>query len=213
LAALLALYLTYSRGAALATTLGLIATTYAILRPSWRFGLMFGVVTVGLVAAIVLVPLLISSEYSTTLTLGSRALIWYAYVQAWLTSPLFGLGPGNGYMMAQFLSPFGDEYAAHSNFLYLAADYGAVGVLLVVAGFIAVVARAFRIEPAKRRAEPLLLGAIAVVTALGVHSIVDHTLVVFSYRVALFGVIAASLRKTIPEGGTHSAAVTRRQEP
>jgi O-antigen ligase len=198
---LVALYLTYSRGAALATTASLVAAGYAVLRPSWRFGLVVGVVAVVFVAAIVLTPLLVTSEYSTTLTFGSRALIWYAYVQAWLTSPVFGLGPGNGYATAQFLSPFGDEYAAHSNYLYLAADYGAVGVLLIVVGFAAVIARALRVAPARRRTQPLLLGAIAVVTALAVHSVVDHTLVVFSYRVALFGVIAASLRMVTPEAG------------
>jgi hypothetical protein len=203
LAAVLALYLTYSRGAALAATGAILTTFYLVFRTPWRVALVTVACAVTLVAIVSLLPLLISSEYSTTLTLGARALIWRAYLQAWLSSPLFGLGPGNGYVTAQFLSPFGDEYAAHSNFLYLAADYGVIGLLAVVTGFGAVIVRAIRLDPVRRRDQPYLLGAVAVVTALAIHSIVDHTLGLFSYRVALFGVVAIGLRSPPREASIH----------
>jgi O-antigen ligase len=193
-AALGALYLTYSRGAALATITGCVAATALVVPGRWRLALATGAATIGVTAIVVLLPVLLVSDYGATESLGSRALIWQAYIQAWLGSPFFGLGPGNGFLAAQFLSPFGDEYAAHSNFLYLGADFGILGVLTAVYGFGAVAWRAVRIPLALRMNLPYVLGGVAVVTALAVHSLVDHTLNLFSYRVALFGVLAVSLR-------------------
>jgi hypothetical protein len=195
LVAVVTLYLTYSRGAAIATVAGIVATTFLVVRGPWRFALTAGTAAAAAFAVILVVPRLIASDYATTMNLGVRALIWQAYLQAWSASPVFGLGPGNGFITAQFLSPFGDQYAAHSNFLYLASDYGMMGILAAVYGFGAVVVRGLRMEPTHRRAHPYLLGAVAVVTALLVHSLVDHTLVIFSYRVALFAIVAVALKR------------------
>lgn len=194
LAALLALYLTYSRGAAMAMAVGIVAAEYWVLTPRGRLHLVAATAILATVAGIALVPLLFSTQYATTFTLGSRALIWQAYFQAWRASPLFGLGPGNGYVTAQFLSPFGDEYAAHNNYLYLAADYGVIGVAVLFVGIAVILRRFSRVTITERRASPYALGAIAVAFALLVHSLVDHTLVVFSYRIALFGVLGVALR-------------------
>jgi len=199
LVGLVALYLTYSRGAAIATAAGMVAATYLVVRARWRFTLAVCAVGAAGVAVVVLVPRLIASDYAATMNLSTRALIWQGYVQAWSASPVFGLGPGNGFIAAQFLSPFGDEYAAHSNFLYLATDYGLLGVGAAVYGFGAVVVRALRIDPTNRRAHPYLLAAVAAITALIVHSVVDHTLVIFSYRVALFAIVAVGLRSSSQE--------------
>jgi O-antigen ligase len=193
LAALLALYLTYSRGAAMATAVGIVAATYWVLTPRRRLQFVAAAIILVAVAGLALVPILMSTQYTATVALGSRALIWQAYFQAWRSSPLFGLGPGNGYATAQFLSPFGDEYAAHNNYLYLAADYGLIGVLVLLAGIAIVLRRVSRIAPAERRDYPYTLGAIAVVFAFLVHGVVDHTLVIFSYRIALFGVLGVAL--------------------
>jgi O-antigen ligase len=200
LAAVCALYLTYSRGAALATFAGAVVSVYLVARTSMRRVVAVGTVAALGIAVYFLIPRLLLSDYATTVTIGSRALIWQAYVQAWLSSPLFGLGPGNGYLAAQFLSPFGELYAAHSNLLYVATDFGLMGLVAAAYGFGAVVVRAVRRSRAERQSNPYLLGAVAVVTALGVHSLVDHTLVLFSYRVALFGVVALGLRSSASSG-------------
>jgi O-antigen ligase len=193
-AALAALYLTYSRGAALATAIGVLAAACWVLTPRRRLHLIAATIIFAAVAGMALLPLLFSTEYATTFTLGSRALIWQAYFQAWRASPLFGLGPGNGYATAQFLSPFGDEYAAHNNYLYLAADYGAAGLLVFLTGIIVILRRVAQVATPERRDHPYAIGAIAIIFAFLVHSLVDHTLVVFSYRIALFGVLGVALR-------------------
>jgi O-antigen ligase len=177
----------------------MVAATCLVLRGSWRFALTAATAAAAAVAVVLVVPRLIASDYAATMNLGTRALIWQGYLQAWSASPVFGLGPGNGFIAAQFLSPFGDEYAAHSNFLYLATDYGVIGILTAVYGFGAIIVRGLRIRPTHRRTRPYLLGAVAVVTALAVHSLVDHTLVIFSYRVALFAIIAISLKRSRDE--------------
>jgi O-antigen ligase len=197
-AALIALYLTYSRGAAIAATAGILVAVYLVARAPWRFALAVGATTITVIGIFILLPMLLLSDYATTISLGARALIWQAYVQAWLTSPLFGLGPGNGFATAQFLSPFGDQYAAHNNFLYIAADFGLVGVLVLLYGLGMVILRALRMDLQTRRERPYVVGGVAVLVALFIHSMVDHTLVVLPYRVALFGVLAVSLRSSSP---------------
>lgn len=191
--AIVALYLTYSRGAAIATLAGMAAAAYLIAKSHLRLALTVGTAAIA-IGSLIVGRLLALSDYATTVSLSARALIWLAYEQAWLTSPLFGLGPGNGFVAASFLSPFGDLYAAHNNFLYLAADFGIAGVVVALYGFGAVAFRALRIAPDARRTQPYLIAGVAIVTALAVHSLVDHTLVLFSYRVALFGILAVSLR-------------------
>jgi len=191
--AMLALYLTYSRGAAMAALAGMAAAAYLVGRTRLRFALVLSTGAVA-ISSVIVARLLLLSDYAATVSLGARALIWRAYEQAWLTSPLFGLGPGNGFVAASFLSPFGDRYAAHNNFLYLAADFGIAGILVALYGFGAVAYRALRIPQDARRTQPYLIAGVAIVTALAVHSLVDHTLVLFSYRVALFGILAVSLR-------------------
>ena len=169
------------------------AATYLVASARLRIALTIGTVGIAFISLIV-ARLVLLSDYATTVSLGARALIWRAYEEAWLTSPLFGLGPGNGFVAASFLSPFGDLYAAHNNFLYLAADFGIMGVVVVLYGFGAVAFRGLRVPRDARRSQPFLIGSVAVVTALAVHSMVDHTLILFSYRVALFGILAVSLR-------------------
>src|SRR5205807_3560729 len=83
------------------------------------------------VAVAGVIPVLLTSPYILTISLGLRALLWRAYVNAWLESPIIGLGPGNAFLRAQFLSPYGSQYAAHSNYLYILADFGIVGFLLL----------------------------------------------------------------------------------
>ena len=198
--AILALYLTYSRGAAIATLAGMAAAAYLVARVPLRIALTSGAAAAA-IGGLIVGRFMLLSDYATTVSLGARALIWRAYEQAWLTSPLFGLGPGNGFVAASFLSPFGDRYAAHNNFLYLAADFGIAGVLVALYGFGAVAFRAFGIDRDTRRTQPYLIGGVAIVTALAVHSLVDHTLILFSYRVALFGMLALSLR---PQAGAQA---------
>src|SRR5207249_81404 len=81
-----------------------------------------------IVAAAQVIPVLLTSPYILTISLGLRTLLWRAYLTTWLESPLIGLGPGNGFLEAQFLSPYGSQYGAHSNYLYILADYGIIGL-------------------------------------------------------------------------------------
>src|SRR5439155_21930267 len=113
-----------------------------------------------------LIPRIIRSDYLTTISLGSRLLIWQAYYKAWLTSPLLGLGPGNAYQAARFLSPYGEEYIAHSNYLYLAADFGALGLLAAFWLFAHTLRHAWRYLVTLSLQDPLVLGAGASVVAL-----------------------------------------------
>jgi O-antigen ligase len=192
-AALLALYLTYSRGAALSSIIAILIAT-ALVRADRRERVMLGAsaaIAVTLILRFAL-PAALRSEYSGTLSLGVRALIWQAYFQAWWQSPLIGLGPGNGFAAAQFLSPYGEEYGAHNNYLYLAADFGMLGLAALGYGLGAAVIRTVRMDPATRATQSLAVGATGALAALIVHGFFDHTLVVFSYRVALLGVVAAA---------------------
>ena len=202
-AAVIALYLTYSRGAALSSIIAVLTVT-ALVRADRRERVALAVCAVIALAAILLfaLPAVLRSEYSGTLSLGVRALIWQAYLQAWLASPVIGLGPGNGFAAAQLLSPYGEEYGAHNNYLYIAADFGVLGLGVLVFGLGAVILRTIRLDLATRATRPLAVGATAAVVALVIHSFFDHSLVVFSYRVALLGIVAAAssgaLREPVP---------------
>src|SRR5262245_15733671 len=94
-AGLLALYLTYSRGSQLSTIIGALIAT-ALTRTSRRTVMVLTVTTAVAVALTLgfALPAVLASEYSETLSLGIRVLLWGAYLQAWLESPLIGLGPG-----------------------------------------------------------------------------------------------------------------------
>jgi O-antigen ligase len=156
-------------------------------------------------ALLIGLPTVIASDYATTYSLGTRALIWQAYLGAWQTSPVFGLGPGNGLATVQFLSPYGAEYGAHNNYLYLAADYGLLGLLLV-GGCLGVIAvSCFRMQKALRASAPFSLGATAILIALVVHSLFDDTLVLFPYRVALLALIAIAFREEAARPGSIAA--------
>lgn len=192
-AAMAALYLTYSRGAALSTIIAILTAT-ALTRRNRRavVALFTGtVVAIGLILGFAL-PAVLTSEYTGTLSLGVRALIWSAYLQAWLQSPLIGLGPGNGFAAARFLSPYGEEYGAHNNYLYIAADFGLLGLAVLAVGLGAVIVRTARMGPDARYSRPLAVGAAAAVAALLVHGFFDHTLTVFAYRVELLGITGAA---------------------
>ena len=202
----LALYLSYSRGGAVAALAG-VAFIHGITA-SHRVRVAMTALTLGLImsTAALALPILFSSEYITTVSVGARLLIWHAYYQAWLASPVFGLGPGNAYHRAAFLSPYGTEYVAHSNYLYLAADFGAVGLVLAVLFFGVALHQfsqkwelAHARDVSRRRA--LMLGVGATLVALTVHSVVDHTLAVFAYRTALLGVIGLGLRASSAQRG------------
>ena len=192
-AAVIALYLTYSRGAALSSLIAVLIVT-ALVRTDRRERVALVIGAVVAVVAIIwfALPVVLRSEYLGTLSLGVRALIWQAYLQAWLASPVIGLGPGNGFAAAQFLSPYGEEYGAHNNYLYIAADFGVLGLGMLAFGLGAVILRTIRLNPATRATRPLTVGATAAVVALVFHSFFDHSLVVFAYRVALLGLVAAA---------------------
>lgn len=194
-AALLALYLTYSRGAALGAIGGMLAT--ALLIGKGRLRIAIGAVAaLGVVGGVALVlPRVLQSSYVATLSLATRALIWRAYFEAWRSSPVFGLGPGNGFAMVNFLSPFGARYGAHNNFLYLMADFGIVGLVLVMGCLSVIAVSCVRMARSARRTLPYTVGATAVLVALLFHSLVDDTLIVFSYRVALLGILGIALRE------------------
>lgn len=193
-AAVLSLYLTYSRGAAVATALGALFVIAATIRPSLRWWILSMMAALLALAIVVLSPLLFRSDYVLSLSIGARFLIWRAYLLAWESSPIFGLGPGNAYQAAQFLSPYGGEYVAHSNYLYLAADFGAVGLALatwmVGHGMRATWRHAIRVGPQA----PIVLGATGALIALAIHSIFDHTLAVYAYRVGLLALLALAMR-------------------
>jgi len=220
--ATVALYLTYSRGATAGAAVSIIVSLI-VLSPR-RFRVAFGTLAVGILFAgtLVVVPLVLSSlDYVRTLSLGVRAMIWRAYIGAWIQSPVTGLGPGNGFAAARFLSPFGAEYGAHNNLLYIAADYGLVGVLVLTYGFGAVAWRIRPLSGAERRSYPFAASAIAALVALAVHSMVDDTLTGFSYRAGLMAVTALGLRACTdaqaeaPRGvaPTHSSATPATPRP
>ena len=117
------------------------------------------------------------------------------------------MGPGNGFAAVEFLSPFGARYGAHSNYFYLAADFGVVGLLVVGACFGTVMVRCLRTTRLQRTLKPFTVGATAGLAALALHSFVDDTLVVFSYRIALLAVMAVAFREQdaappVHQGGT-----------
>jgi O-antigen ligase len=195
LAAATALYFTYSRGAALGALAAMLTTTYLLGSGRVRLAVVVGAIIAVMAGVLVILPNIVTSGYFSTVSLGSRALIWGAYLAAWRSSPVFGLGPGNGFDRVRFLSPYGSEYGAHNNYLYLAADFGIVGLLLVAICLGTITVKCIRTVKSSRRLSPFTVGATAMLAALVVHSLFDDTLVVFSYRVALLAIIAIAFRE------------------
>src|SRR5207244_1727908 len=92
LVAIVALYLTYSRGAAIATLTGMAAAAFLVAPTRIRIALTIGTAGTAIISLIA-TRLLLLSDYATTVSLGTRALIWRAYEEAWLSSPLFVSAP------------------------------------------------------------------------------------------------------------------------
>ena len=195
IAALTGLYLSYSRGATLAAGAAMMLVFWDTQRErarKWIVGIA-GVAVLGAAAAVI--PVLLVSPYVVTVSLGLRALLWRAYARAWFESPLIGLGPGNAFQEAQFLSPYGSQYGAHNNYLYVGADYGLIGLGLLVIALVIYVRRSrATASMAPKDDKPWLVATAAMILALGVHSFVDHTLTDLSYRVALLAMIGLVAR-------------------
>ncbi len=193
-AALTALYLTYSRGATVAALVSIVLVLWFLSEKRQKKWILAGAIAVGLVVLLLVMPAFSVSEYALTFSLGVRYMIWQAYFHAWQSSPLIGLGPGNSFREAQFLSPYGAEYVAHSNYLYLAADFGGFGLAVAVWFFGSVFVRALRESRAHGSLNATTVGVAGAIVALGVHSFVDHTLAVFAYRAGLLGLMGIALR-------------------
>ena len=133
------------------------------------------------------------AEYWLTFSLGVRYLIWGAYFHVWLSSPLIGVGPGNSFVQAQFLSPYGGQYVAHNNYLYLATDFGALGLFGAMWLFGNTVVVMLRRRSQQAAMSEVGAGVLGAVVALAIQSLVDHTLGVIAYRAALLAVLGLAI--------------------
>jgi O-antigen ligase len=109
------------------------------------------------------------------LDLSNRTLIWPAFEQAIAASPWFGWGVGAGKVVVPVGSPLGvliQTNAAHNEYLRIAAEGGAVGLLLLVALLVLWTIRGTRSLP---RAERILVRLS--LAAFAVHSATDNTLI------------------------------------
>ncbi len=137
-----------------------------------------------------------------------RLLMWAAAIKQFHLSPIFGTGSGTYlYFGRQFRSAFvqNDPQHAHNDYLELLCEYGVVG-MVIVAVFVAIhlyygfrtistIVRK-RLRPAKRvfsNELALLIGVMAAIAALLIHSIVDFNCHVpgnVLYFAFLFGILA-----------------------
>ena len=115
-------------------------------------------------------------------TMGGRALMWSGTVKMIRDAPLFGTGMGSWQWVYQRYKVPGvtasEPDYTHNDYLNLAADYGLVGVVIVLAIFICFFAHAWRISRTAQHSEQraFAVGAMLSVISILVHSWFDFNL-------------------------------------
>lgn len=170
---ILAILLTGSRGALLATiaALAVIPWTLNQLRPSMRVAAVVILLGAGAIA-VAFVPSLVFQRLSTTGseisegTLSGRLAVWESGLRVVPGRPLQGYGPGGWFVAAG--SVFGRIRAPHSTWLSILVEEGIIGVLLFISIFLAMLPR-LRVLPTfeRRIGLTLLATLIIVITPLG----------------------------------------------
>ena len=98
----------------------------------------------------------------------ARHYLWRDAQQLWKLNPIVGGGPGSFYEFSDTARSEDHLYAAHSSILQVAAELGAIGVVLFLAVLVAGAVVASQGDPARG-----LIG-VAAWCALAVHSMIDH---------------------------------------
>ena len=115
-------------------------------------------------------------------TLGGRALMWSGTFRMIRDAPLFGTGIGSWQWVYQRYKAPGvtasEPDYTHNDYLNLAADYGLVGVVIMLAVFISFFRHAWRISRTAQHSEQraFAVGAMLSVISILVHSWFDFNL-------------------------------------
>lgn len=99
---------------------------------------------------------------------GARHRLWRDALDLWREDPVFGSGFGSFLQHSETARSAPHLYAAHSSILQVAAELGAIGVLLFLAVLVAGAFTASQGDPARG-----LIGVTAW-CALAIHSMIDH---------------------------------------
>ena len=140
---------------------------------------------------------------------GGRAQAMAATAELWGRFPLLGTGLGSFRAAFPMVQPEGRQWLwrhAHSDWLELGATAGAVGVVLVLIGLVAVARRLTRLLVRGERSEDraAALAAAGALIAVGLHSFVDFGLTIPANAVTLAALTGAALaaREKKPAGDT-----------
>jgi len=165
----LAILLTASRGALLATIVALFVVPWTLtqLRGGVRVAAVVILLGAG-AAAVRFVPAFAFERLSTTRseitqgTLNHRLQIWSKGIQAVPARPLHGYGPAGWY------PAIGLDQAPHNTYLSILVEEGLIGLLLYLAILTVVLERLFRLHTFERRVGLTMLATLAVaMTPLG----------------------------------------------
>lgn len=127
-------------------------------------------------------------------TMGGRALMWSGTIKMIRDAPLFGTGIGSWQWVYQrYKAPdvtVSEPDYTHNDYLNLAADYGLVGVVIMLAVFICFFVHAWRIS---RIAESSEQRAFAVGAMLSVISILVHSWFDFNLHIPANSLLLAAI--------------------
>ena len=200
---LTALVLSLSRGAWGASACGLIFMA-AVLLSSRRFnrkkGLLFLIVGVSALLLIVLASTPVVERLLTVLenqedaSFQSRRIAWKGVIQMILDNPLLGTGPGTFALVFTQYQPPGlgrRFFNAHNDYLQFTAELGCIlPPLLLLIGF-ALYRNGFKkLKNPSRLVRGTTLGALAGITAILCHSLIDFNLHIPA-NALLFTILAA----------------------
>lgn len=213
--ALAGLMVTVSRGGLVATLAGLSIIPLALNQVSWRRrALLLVAISAGIIALVVYLPRLFPdiqdsiARLSTTTeevaggTLTGRTVIWEAGLELFAERPVHGWGAGAFRSAIKQLS--GTSAAAHSAFISVAAETGAVGLALFLAVF-GLAAHGALTAPKSLRPFLLVLMLTVLIT------MIPGNIEVYKFVWFSFAVATATTRLTFfPAGG---ARISRLRTP
>lgn len=166
-AGLMAIGLTASRGAMLASVVALSVIPFTL--PRLSKGVLFASALVAVVSTVVVLSVVPASSwarFSTTESevregsLNDRRTIWMAGVRSIPKHPIHGAGPGG--FDASVLAVLGSEHAAHNSFLSVTVEEGMIGLILFVAMLVAVFIRGRGLPSLERRFQLVVMLVLVV---------------------------------------------------
>ena len=217
--ALLTIFLTYSRGAWLATATSLLvfavamAWRYAMKGRTWTRRIYFskrsllvgGILTVIVVIMVVSVTLWTATSVFETprRATGDRITFYRIAWQSFKAHPLTGTGPftyGLTLLKQRSIPPDQPHSHAHNLILNTAAELGLLGLVALTTTVILIVRRLVKLmrHETRPREWAFMVACGASLAGFGVHSLVDMPMIFPAVMLLMLGILAAGVLKPLP---------------